>query len=173
MSCTYVLFISLGLHNQMDFQLLPEMLQDDWAAANLCISLNGNMKNAAGLPSTTANASQFCTSTQKHGNAVSHIWTLTQAPKTEPQHKEKTSYNHWFVGRRRKNNRDIACQEMTNFPIVLPHRNCRDVSFLFFFHFKTTTAKQKITATTSYPSSLIRKYLLSGFKTSQLGVNEL
>lgn len=41
----------------MDFQLLPEMLQDDWAAANLSFSLSGNMKNAAGLSSIIANAS--------------------------------------------------------------------------------------------------------------------
>lgn len=158
----------------MDFQLLPEMLQDDWAAANLCVSLNGNMKNAAGLPSTTASASQFCTSTQKYTNAVLfHTWALTQAPKREPQHKEKTSYHHWFVGRRRKNNTDIACQEMTNFPIVLPHRNSVETWTSFFFSFKTIRAKQKITAATSYPLTLITKYLLSGFKTSQLGVNEL
>lgn len=159
----------------MDFQLLPEMLQDDWAAANLCISLNGKMKNAVGLPSTTANASQFCTCTQKYRNALFHSWTLIQAPKRQPQQKEKTSYNHWFVGRRRKNNTDIACQEMTNFPIVLPHRNSAEMwaSFFIFFNFKTITAKQNITAATSYPLTLIRKYLLSGFKTSQRGVNEL
>lgn len=160
----------------MDFQLLPEMLQGDWTAANLCISLNGNMH--WGSYCTTANASQFCTSTQKYSNALFHIWTPAQAPKRGPQHKEKTSYNHWFVGRRRKNYTDIACQEMTNFPIVLPHRNnsvemWASFFLFFFFYFKTIKAKQKITAATSYPLTLIRKYLLSGFKTSQLGVNEL
>jgi len=41
------------------------------------------------------------------------------------------------------------------------------------FFFEAIKAKQKITAATSYPLTLISKYLLFGFKTSQLGVNEL
>lgn len=61
---------------------------------------------------------------------------------------------------------------MTNFPIVLPHKK-RLLKMGGWGELKAIEAKQKITAATSYPLTLISKYLLSGFKTSQLGVNEL
>lgn len=65
----------------MDFQLLPEMLQDDRAAANLCFSQNGNMKNAAGLSNATANASQFCTFTQKCKCCIAYLNSCAAAKK--------------------------------------------------------------------------------------------